>query len=318
MAVYLVLMPILEAGFHPRSFGFRPQRNAHQALGAIEAALRSGRTEVLDADLSKYFDTIPHRQLMRAAARRVSDGAVLRLLKLWLRAPVVEEDQEGKRRVLSNRQGTPQGGVISPLLANLYLNPLDWAVNEQCEGKPVLVRYADDFVILSKPGQGKDLHARLDRWLDAQGLSLNATKTRIMNFREESFNFLGFTLSWRRGRSGRCYPHVQPSTKSQGHLREGIRAELNHWTLWNGVQPVTERINQILRGWSGYYHYGNSSRVFGKAKRWVETRLRRWLWRKHDCTRALWEDYPDEKLYNCYGLWPLPETAGWTPPRMKA
>jgi len=176
MAAYLVLMPIFEADFHPHSFGFRPKRNAHQAMHTIVEALRSGRTEVLDADLSKYFDTIPHRQLLRAAARRISDGSVLRLLKAWLRAPVVEEDKDGTRRVLPNRAGTPQGGVISPLLANLYLNPLDWAVNERCTDKPVLVRYADDFVILSVPGQGKALRERLHRWLKAKGLSLNETK----------------------------------------------------------------------------------------------------------------------------------------------
>ena len=318
MAAYLVLMPIFEADFHPHSFGFRPKRNAHQAIDTIVEALRSGRTEVLDADLSKYFDTIPHRQLLGAAARRISDGSVLRLLKQWLRAPVVEEDKEGTRRILPNPQGTPQGGVISPLLANLYLNPLDWAVNERCTGKPVLVRYADDLVILSVPGQGKALRERLRRWLKAKGLSLNETKTRIVNFREEGFHFLGYALSWRRGRSGRHYPHVEPSVKSQQHLREVIREELNHWTLWRGVQPVVERLNQILRGWSGYYHYRNSSRVFGKSKSWVETRMQRWLWRKHACARALWTDYPREKLYGFYGLWPLPVRAGWTQPRRRA
>lgn len=313
MAAYLVLMPIFEADFHPHSFGFRPKRNAHQALDTIVEALRSGRTEVLDADLSKYFDMIPHRQLLRAAARRISDGSVLRLLKQWLRAPVVEEDQNGTRRVLPNRAGTPQGGVISPLLANLYLNPLDWAVNERCEGQPVLVRYADDFVILSRPGQGPALRARLNRWLTAKGLTLNESKTRIVNFRQESFHFLGFTLSWRRGRRGWSYPHVEPSARSQQHLREVLRDQLNHWTLWRGVRPTVERVNQILRGWSGYYHYRNSSRVMGKTKWWVATRMKRWLWRKQACARALWENYPDEKLYQFYGLWPLPVNAGWTP-----
>jgi RNA-directed DNA polymerase len=312
MAAYLVLMPIFEADFHPHSFGFRPKRNAHQALDTIVQALRSGRTEVLDADLSKYFDTIPHRPLLRACARRISDGSVLRLIKQWLRAPVVEEDQNGSRRVLPNRAGTPQGGVLSPLLANLYLNPLDWAVNERCAGKPVLVRYADDFVILSKPGAGQLLRQRLSRWLGAKGLSLNESKTRIVNFHQEDFHFLGFKLSWRRGRSGRHYPHVEPGVKSQQQLRANIRAELNHWTHWRGVQPVVQRINQILRGWSGYYHYRNSSRVFGKTKWWVETRMKRWLWRKHGCARALWEAYPTEKLYAFYGLWPLSVQAGWT------
>ncbi len=316
MATYLVLMPIFEADFHPHSFGFRPKRNAHQALDTIVEALRSGRTEVLDADMSKYFDTIPHRQLLRAVARRVSDGSVLRLIKQWLRAPVVEEDKDGTRRVLPNRAGTPQGGVISPLLANLYLNPLDWAVHQRCAGKPVLVRYADDFVILSTPGRGKELHERLSRWLEAKGLTLSESKTRIVNFREEAFHFLGFQLSWRRGRSGRHYPHVEPSAKSQAHLREAIRDELNHWTHWRAVGDAVERVNQILRGWSGYYHYRNSSRVFGKTKWWVETRMKRWLWRKHACARALWEGYLDEKLYAVYGLWPLPVKAGWTRQRL--
>lgn len=312
MATYLVLMPIFEADFHPHSYGFRPKRRAHQALDTIVEALRSGRTEVLDADLSKYFDSIPHRPLLRVLARRISDGSVLRLVKQWLRAPVVEEDKDGTRRILPNGQGTPQGGVLSPLLANVYLNPLDWAVNERCIGKPVLVRYADDFVILSYPGQGRALRQRLDRWLTTKGLRLNPSKTRIVSFRKEAFQFLGFQVSWRRGLRGWNYPHVEPSVTSQQHLREQIRSELNHWTLWRGVSPSVQRVNQILRGWSGYFHYRNSSRVFGKMKEWMATRLKRWLWRKHNCRRALWTDYPDEKLYHFYGLWPLPATAGWT------
>ncbi len=312
MAAYLVLMPIFEADFHPHSYGFRPKRNAHQALDTIVNALRSGRTEVLDADLSKYFDTIPHRQLLRTVARRISDGSVLRLIKQWLRAPIVEEDKDGTRRVLPNNQGTPQGGVISPLLANVYLNPLDWAVNERCAGKPILVRYADDFVILSQPGQGEELRERLSRWLAAKGLALNEKKTRIVNFRKEAFHFLGFQLSWRRGRSGWNYPHVEPSAKSQQHLKQAIRNELNHWTLWRGVKPTIQTVNQILRGWTGYYHYRNSSRVFGKSKWWVANRMKRWLWRKRACARALWETYPDERLYTFYGLWSLPVNAGWT------
>lgn len=312
MAAYLVLNPIFEADFHPRSFGFRPKRNAHQAIDAIVEALRNGRTEVLDADLSKYFDTIPHRPLLRACARRISDGSVLRLIKQWLRAPVMEEDKDGTRRVLPNRQGTPQGGVISPLLANLYLNPLDWAVNERCADKPTLVRYADDFVILSKPGQGMDLRARLHRWLQAKGLQLNEEKTRIVNFRKENFHFLGFAVSCRRGRNGWNYPHVEPTPQSQQQLREKVREELNHWTHWRATIEAVERVNQILRGWAGYFHYRNSSRVIGKTKYWVATRMKRWLWRKHTCARALWEDYPDQRLYDFYGLWPLPGKAGWT------
>lgn len=316
MAAYLVLMPIFEADFHPRSYGFRPQRNAHQALEAIVEALRQGRSEVVDADLSKYFDMIPHRPLLRALARRVSDGSVLRLAKQWLKAPVEEEDGNGKRRIVPGKQGTPQGGVISPLLANLYLNPLDWAVNETCAGKPVLVRYADDFVILSKPGQGKELHRRLGRWLTARGLALNESKSRIVNFRKEDFHFLGFKLSWRRGRNGGNYPYVEPSAASQAGLRDAIREQLNHWTEWREIGGVMKAVNRVLRGWSGYFHYRNSSRVFGKLRWWMETRLQRWLWRKHGCARELWTDYPKEKLYTAYGLWSLPTKAGWTQRRL--
>ena len=312
MAATLVLMPILEADFHPRSYGFRPRRNAHQAIEEIVRALRSGRTEVLDADLSKYFDTIPHRPLMRLVARRVSDGSVLRLIKLWLRAPIVEVDKEGKGRIQPNRCGTPQGGVISPLLANLYLNGLDWAVNERVKGRPVLVRYADDFVILSAPGQGKELWERLRRWAQARGLKVNEEKSRLVDSRR-GFNFLGFSVRWQPSRvSGRWYGHVEPSAKSRQRLRDSVRARLNHWTNWKSISEAVEELNPLLRGWSGYFHFQHSSRVLGRLRSWVEDRMKRWLWRKHGCRRALWSDYPTARLYERYGLWPMPLTAGWT------
>lgn len=142
MAAMLVLAPIFEADFHPNSFGFRPRHNAHQALDTIIDALRSGKLEVVDADLSKYFDSIPHDRLIRLVARRTSDGSILHLLRQWLEAPVVEEERDGTKHVLPNKQGVPQGGVISPLLANIYLNALDWAVNSPAEsGQPVMVPF---------------------------------------------------------------------------------------------------------------------------------------------------------------------------------
>jgi len=311
MAAMLVLMPIFEADFHPRSYGFRPRRNAHQAIEEITWALSQGKTEVLDADLSKYFDTIPHRRLLRLVARRVSDGSVLRLIKMWLRAPVQEEDKDGTKRIKPNTSGTPQGGVISPMLANLYLDALDWAVNEKVEGKPVLVRYADDFVILSKPGKGQKLRERLRKWLATRGLKLNEDKTRLV-YGQNGFNFLGFTVRWQRSRkTGRWYAHVQPSTKSQQRLRNAVRSILNHWTQHKHITEVVEELNPLLRGWHGYFHFRHSSQVMWNLQDWVRVRFRGWLWRKHSQRRGKWQAYPNELLHDRYGLWRMSTKAAW-------
>jgi RNA-directed DNA polymerase len=304
MAALLVLGPIFEADFHPRSYGFRPGRNAHQALDEIVRALCSGRLEVVDADLSKYFDTIPHDRLMQLVARRTSDGSLLHLIRQWLDAPVAEPNGN----VLPNRQGVPQGGVISPLLANLYLNALDWAVNAPAErGQPVMVRYADDFVILCAPGQGQALRQRLQRWLEPRGLQLNEQKSRITDSRN-GFDFLGFTLRWQQSwRNRKWYAHVEASRRSTGKLRQAVYGKLNHWTLGQRIDEAIAGLNRLLRGWSGYFHYRHSSRIMGKLNWQVRNRVRRWLWRKHSCKRGLWDHYPDQRLHGQYGLWPLPE-----------
>ena len=244
-ALCLMLMPIFEADFHPRSYGFRAKRRAQQAIEEIQKAVQPGYVEIIDADRSKYFDTIPHRGLMRAVARRVSDGGVLRLIKSWLRAPIVEADKDGTRRVLPNRCGTPQGGVISPLLANLYLNPLDHGVNDTTAGQARMVRYADDFVIACAPGRGGGLGARLKRWLEAKGLTLNEVKTRTVNIRQTGINFLGCNLTWRRSSRGRSYLHAQPSQKSRGNLREQLGEILNRWTRWRPIPEVVREVNQV-------------------------------------------------------------------------
>jgi group II intron reverse transcriptase/maturase len=311
-AVALLLLPIWEADSHPHSYAYRPKRNAHQAMDAISQALRSGRTEVIDADLSGYFDSIPHAELLRLVARRVSDGAILALIKAWLRAPIVERDPDtGRPHITGNKRGTPQGGVISPLLANLYLNRLDWQVNERCELRPVLVRYADDFVILSRPGQGSELQARLQRWLDRHGLKLNEEKTRLLDVRQEGFKFLGFGVSWRQGKSGRGYPHLEPHPKSQTKLRDKIREKLNHWTLWRAADEVIPELNRLLKGWGGYFHYAHSTRVFDRMNQFVVNRVQRWLWRKGGCARNLWMTTPREVLQERWGLDRLPTWAAW-------
>jgi RNA-directed DNA polymerase len=310
-AVCLLLMPIWEADFHPHSYGFRPKRRAQQAIEAIVQAVYEGYTEIIDADLSKYFDTIPHRELLRMVARRISDGSMLRLIKGWLRAPVVEEDKDGTKRVIANRCGTPQGGVISPLLANVYLNPLDHGVNQRCNGQARMVRYADDFVIVCRPGQAQRVLERTERWLTAKGLTLNETKTRQVDIRQEGINFLGFNLTWRKSFRGRRYLHVEPNQKSRQALRQHLREILNHWTLWRPIREVVEEANRMLRGWVGYFHYRNSTAVMSELKSYSRERLRRWIWRKHNCQRGLWNFCSTEQLHTHYGLYALPTTAAW-------
>ena len=314
-AAVIVLQPILEADFHDHSYAYRPKRRTHQAMDKVKEAMLSGKVEVVDADLSSYFDMIPHRELLQLVAKRVSDGSVLRLIKTWLRAPIVEEDRDtGCRKVSANRCGTPQGGVISPLLANLYLNDLDHAVNEKCEQKPTMVRYADDLLILCKPGQGAGLQTRLKRWLEARKLKLNEEKTRLVDTRKEGFEFLGFSVAWRQGmKSKRRYPHVEPSAKSLAKLRDKVRMELDVRTRNQPAVAVVRKVNQITRGWATAFHYGNSTHVFSNQQAFVRNRLRRWLWRKYSRTHGLFEFFTDDRLHGQYKLWHWPLTAAWSP-----
>lgn len=311
-AMAILLQPIMEADFHDHSYAYRPRRNTKQAMDTIKEALLSGRTEVVDADLSSYFDTIPHPALMRRVARRVSDGAILKLIKAWLRAPIVEEDRKsGTRKVTPNPRGTPQGGVISPLLANLYLDPLDHAVNERCELQPVMVRYADDLVILARPGQGAGLRERLQHWTQARGLTLNEEKTRLVDYRQEGFAFLGFSVSRRLSQKGRYYPHVEPSAKSCGNLRGKVRELLEVRTRNQPTDEVVAHLNQVTQGWARAFHYGNSTAKFDSLQHYVRQTLRRWLWRKHGRTRAQYGHYTNNRLHEHYGLWSWPLHAAW-------
>lgn len=311
MALLILLQPIFEADFDEASFGYRPGRKAQQALDVIRTQLRQGRTEVIDADLSGYFDTIDHAGLLRLVARRVSDGSILRLGKLFLKAPIVEE-KKGRRSYHPNDRGTPQGGVLSPLLANLYLNSLDHGVNDHPELDAKLIRYADDFVLLCRPGQGAVMLERLKKYVQAKRLTLNETKTRLVNFRQEPFRFLGFDFTWRRSpRTGNCFVHVAPSQKARRKLRDAVREELNHWTKHRSCVEAVRRVNQITRGWARYYHYGHCTHAFGRQQVWLRNRLRRWLWRKYDCTHGQFSFFTDERLIGQYRLWPLPQTCGW-------
>jgi len=304
-ALWLVLMPIYEADFHPNSFGYRPKRRAQQAMEVIKKELWKGKTEMVDADLSAYFDNIPHRALMRQLVKRIADGSVLRLIKQWLKAPVIERGEDGKRRVYGSRRGTPQGGVISPLLANLYLNDLDHGVNEGTAQKATLVRYADDLVILCAPGQSATMRARLERWLGRRGLSLNEAKTRELNANEESFVFLGWQVTPRRSKGGKRYYHMEPSPQSRGKLMDQIRRVLNHATQWRASTEVIAEINSVMRGWSGYFRYGHGRAVLGQMHDLISARLRTWLWKKSRCSHAKYGYYTRKRLREQYGLYAM-------------
>jgi len=320
MAVKLVIEPIFEADFCKYSYGFRPKRSAHDAVDAVAEALLSGHANVIDADLSKYFDSIPHAKLLAVVAERISDGAVLALIKQWLKAPVVEEGEDGKRRGggggKANRQGTPQGGVISPLLSNLYLHLLDriWERHElETRYRTRLVRYADDVVMLCA-GDVSAPKAVLRQVLERLDLRLNEAKTRVIDAREESFDFLGFSFRLRCSRkSGKRYPHVEPSRRSVQRIKDRTKALTNRRRMPVPMIQVIAELNRTLRGWSNYFHHRNCTAVMSKAKMHVEERVRTHLRRRHKLvSRAqAYKCFPGHVIYGQYGLFKLPTTAPW-------
>jgi RNA-directed DNA polymerase len=282
-AVVLVIEPIFEADFLDCSHGFRPGRRAQGAMGQVRRNLEVGRREVYDADLSNYFDTIPHDRLMRAVERRIADRTILKLIRMWLRCPVVEQGDKGSGKKMD--KGTPQGGVISPLLANIYLHDMDRAFYEDKEGpyqvaNARLVRYADDFVILARY-----IGARITRWVEEKleadlGLRVNRDKTSIvrMGGRGATLNFLGFTLRYDRDLKGRDrqYLNVFPSKKAVGRLRDKIR-EKTRSGYKKTFREVIEEVNVILRGWSNYFCYGYPRKVFRAVNHFVRCRFKRFL-----------------------------------------
>ena len=301
-ATLMLLEPVFEADFRGTSWGFRPGRSAQQAAGEVVKYLNWGLTRVCDVDICAYFDSIPHARLMELVARRVVDRRVLGLIKSWLECAVEEEGHRWK-----SSRGTPQGGVISPLLANIYLHELDetWEARGYArrEGPNVqLVRYADDLILLTDRDAGWAME-RLREILGGLELKLNDEKSRVVDAEKETFDFLGFT--YRRvtnGRTGKRATLFYPSKKSQKRLRERVRRILNPRV------PITldeyiRRTNTAVRGWVNYFRVGNASRVFHDIRNHVESKVRRVLQEKAHRYGMGWKRYDVAYLYERLGLY---------------
>jgi RNA-directed DNA polymerase len=285
-AALVVLQPIFEADLEPTAYGYRPGRAALEAVQEVHRALCAGHTEVVDADVAQYFDTIPHAEMMKSLARRLSDRNMLRLLKMWLKAPVAESAAGGGWRYGGGKRatrGTPQGGVISPLLANLYMNRylkvfrlrgLDRRYGAR------LVNYADDFVVLCRYGAPEVL-AQSRRWFVQMGLTLNEQKTRVCDGRRESFTFLGYTFGPMRYRKdGHWYLGAAPAKKAVKRIKGRIRQILRP-TNQEPWEEVVAELNRVLRGWARYFAYGTRLMAYRAVDHYVWERARHFLRRRH-------------------------------------
>jgi RNA-directed DNA polymerase len=319
MAVKMVIEPIFEADFENCSYGFRPKRDAHQAVGAIRQALYNGHGDVFDADLNQYFDTISHSKLLTLVARRISDRHVLGWLKQWLTAVVVEEDEAVKRRTRKAKQGTPQGGVISPLLANIYLHLFDRVFLSYCRGAGLaahLVRYADDFVILMDRGLNEAL-VKVKQILARMELTLNEEKSGVVDARKEGFNFLGFTFCRKRNRqTGTDIILVEPSRKSQRHFREEVRHLTGRWSHCLAEEEVIGRVNRYVRGWVNYFHLYNSTQAFRRQRFFLEQRIRKYLQKRRQRRGFGIKRWSTTRLYGELGLCAIPLHAPYRRTRM--
>lgn len=287
-AVLLVIEPIFEADFMDCSYGFRPRRSAHDALEEVRKNLQEGRRSVYDADLKGYFDSIPHDKLLKGLRMRIVDRSVLKLIRSWLEAPVVEEEQSGGPKITRNRKGTPQGGVISPLLANVYLHwfekafysaqgPGNWA-------KAQIVRYADDFAVFARY-QGTRIREYIENKIETRlGLEINRNKTKVVDLGQpqNSFDFLGFTFRYDRDLKGRNwkYLNVTPSSKAVKAEQEKLRKLVNRHRSHVPLPSLIESINRQLTGWAGYFSFGYPRKEMRRINRFVRCRIIKHLKRR--------------------------------------
>jgi RNA-directed DNA polymerase len=306
-AVKLILEPIFEADFDEAAHGYRPGRNAQQAVQKVHQALLEGRTEVVDADVSKYFDTIPHAELMKSLMRRISDGKILRLLKMWLKVPIEEINERGNRRMSGGKKanrGTPQGGVISPLLANIYMHRFIKAFRKYSLDKKygaTLVNYADDLVVLCRRGARQVLEDTR-RWMTRMGLALNEEKTCVRDGRCERFDFLGYTFgSMHSPRTGGRYLGAVPSKKAVTRLKEKVRQQLRPNNL-APIEQVVDRLNRTVRGWASYFCYGTLMKVRTIVDEYVYEAMRNFLRRRHKVSSRGYRQFSEDMVFGQLGV----------------
>ncbi|MBK3516168.1 group II intron reverse transcriptase/maturase [Carboxylicivirga marina] len=317
-ACKIIMEPIFEADFNNSSYGFRPKRSAAGAVRAIRQNLKKGKCTVYDADLSKYFDKIPHDKLEIVLKERIADSRLLKLIRQWLKVPIVEDGKYTRGK--SNTSGTPQGGVISPLLANVYMNILDRIVNNpqgyfQKQGIH-MIRYADDFILMSKTIQVSSLN-KIHEYLSRMGLLINVEKSKLVNGKEESFDFLGFRFRYKRSvikPNGR-YWDIEPKPKSQQKIRQKISYKLKSIGHYAAPKVVAE-LNPIIRGWMNYYKIEKVSYTqvaFRNLEEYLRERMTRFYNRKSQRKSSMYGKRAFNILVEEYGLIKPYRTSGLRP-----
>jgi RNA-directed DNA polymerase len=308
-AVLVVLGPIFEADLQPEQYAYRPGHSALEAVQQVQALMIQGHTEVVDADLSGYFDSIPHAELMKSVARRVSDGRILALIKAWLEMPVEEIDQRGvKTRTTRNRdegKGTPQGAPLSPWLSNLYMRRfiLGWKVlGHEVRLDAHIVNFADDFVICCR-GTAVEAMAVMRNMMSKLRLKVNEEKTRLCRGPDEPFTFLGYTIGRHYlPKTGWPYIGVRPSDKNVQGLYLEISEQTERRWLWLDEAKMVKRLNYLLRGWANYFCLGTVTKAYRNVTAHACHRLRQWLVRKHKVRGSRWSRFSDPYLHQTLGL----------------